>query len=103
MNILGCLDQPSSGEYWFDGRDVSALSRDELALLRREAFGFVLQSYNLLPGMTARENVEIPAIYAGMAPARRHQRADELSTWLGLGEGRTCRQSEWYGVRRTWV
>src|SRR5690554_1699799 len=78
MNILGCLDQASAGQYWFDGRDVSALSRDELALLRREAFGFVFQSYNLLPGMTARENVEIPAIYAGMAQARRHVRADQI-------------------------
>ncbi|TVT35241.1 MacB family efflux pump subunit [Marinobacter vinifirmus] len=97
MNILGCLDQPSSGEYWFDGRDVSALSRDELALLRREAFGFVFQSYNLLPGITARENVEIPAIYAGMAPARRHQRADELLTGLGLGERLTHRPSELSG------
>ncbi len=97
MNILGCLDQPSSGEYWFNGRDVSALSRDELALLRREAFGFVFQSYNLLPGMTARENVEIPAIYAGMAPARRHQRADELLTGLGLGERLTHRPSELSG------
>ncbi|MCE0757857.1 MacB family efflux pump subunit [Marinobacter sp. G11] len=97
MNILGCLDQPSSGEYWFDGRDVSALSRDELALLRREAFGFVFQSYNLLPGMTARENVEIPAIYAGMAPARRHQRADELLTGLGLGGRLTHRPSELSG------
>ncbi len=97
MNILGCLDQPSSGEYWFDGRDVSALSRDELALLRREAFGFVFQSYNLLPGMTARENVEIPAVYAGMAPARRHQRADELLTGLGLGERLTHRPSELSG------
>ncbi len=91
MNILGCLDQPSSGEYWFDGRDVSALSRDELALLRREAFGFVFQSYNLLPGMTARENVEIPAIYAGMAPTARHQRAEQLLTELGLGERLTHR------------
>ena len=97
MNILGCLDQPSSGEYWFDGRDVSALSRDELALLRREAFGFVFQSYNLLPGMTARENVEIPALYAGMAPVRRHQRADELLTGLGLGERLTHRPSELSG------
>jgi len=97
MNILGCLDQSSSGEYWFDGRDVSALSRDELALLRREAFGFVFQSYNLLPGMTARENVEIPAIYAGMAPVRRHQRADQLLTGLGLGERLTHRPSELSG------
>jgi len=97
MNILGCLDQASAGQYWFDGRDVSALSRDELALLRREAFGFVFQSYNLLPGMTARENVEIPAIYAGMAQARRHERADHLLTELGLGDRLTHRPSQLSG------
>lgn len=97
MNILGCLDQPSSGEYWYDGRDVSALSRDDLALLRREAFGFVFQSYNLLPGMTARENVEIPAIYAGRAPAQRRARAEKLLTELGLGERLTHRPGQLSG------
>ncbi|MCD1630960.1 MacB family efflux pump subunit [Marinobacter shengliensis] len=97
MNILGCLDQPSSGEYWYDGRDVSALSRDDLALLRREAFGFVFQSYNLLPGMTARENVEIPAIYAGRAPAQRRERAEKLLTELGLGERLTHRPNQLSG------
>lgn len=97
MNILGCLDQPSSGEYWYDGRDVAALSRDDLALLRREAFGFVFQSYNLLPGMTARENVEIPAIYAGRAPAQRRERAEKLLTELGLGERLTHRPGQLSG------
>ncbi|WP_227510265.1 MacB family efflux pump subunit, partial [Marinobacter excellens] len=97
MNILGCLDQPTSGEYWYDGRDVSALSRDDLALLRREAFGFVFQSYNLLPGMTARENVEIPAIYAGRAPAQRRERAEKLLTELGLGERLTHRPNQLSG------
>ncbi|MDX5336665.1 MAG: MacB family efflux pump subunit [Marinobacter sp.] len=97
MNILGCLDQPTSGEYWYDGRDVSALSRDDLALLRREAFGFVFQSYNLLPGMTARENVEIPAIYAGRAPAKRRERAEKLLTELGLGERLTHRPGQLSG------
>src|SRR5690554_7579000 len=97
MNILGCLDQPSAGQYRFNGRDVSALDRDELALLRRDAFGFVFQSYNLLPGMTARENVEIPAIYAGMAPAERHARAERLLTELGLGERLTHRPSQLSG------
>src|SRR5690554_4233486 len=58
MNILGCLDRPSSGHFWFDGRDVSKLDRDGLARLRRESFGFVFQSYNLLPGMSASANVE---------------------------------------------
>ncbi|PSF11491.1 MacB family efflux pump subunit [Marinobacter shengliensis] len=97
MNILGCLDQPTSGEYWYDGRDVSALSRDDLALLRREAFGFVFQSYNLLPGMTARENVEIPAIYAGRAPVQRRERAEKLLTELGLGERLTHRPGQLSG------
>mgnify|MGYP000495354927 FL=1 len=97
MNILGCLDQPSAGQYRFNGRDVSVLDRDELALLRRDAFGFVFQSYNLLPGMTARENVEIPAIYAGMAPAERHARAERLLTGLGLGERLSHRPAQLSG------
>ena len=97
MNILGCLDQPSAGQYRFNGRDVSALDRDELALLRRDAFGFVFQSYNLLPGMTARENVEIPAIYAGIAPAERHARAERLLTGLGLGERLSHRPAQLSG------
>ncbi|BEH14757.1 MacB family efflux pump subunit [Marinobacter shengliensis] len=97
MNILGCLDQPTSGEYCYDGSDVSALSRDDLALLRREAFGFVFQSYNLLPGMTARENVEIPAIYAGRAPVQRRERAEKLLTELGLGERLTHRPGQLSG------
>ncbi len=97
MNILGCLDQASAGQYWFDGQDVSSLDRDELALLRREAFGFVFQSYNLLPGMTARENVEIPAIYAGKPLAQRRQRAEQLLTELGLGERLLHRPSQLSG------
>ena len=69
MNILGCLDRPTSGTYRFLGEDVSGLGRDELARLRREAFGFVFQSYDLIAGATATENVEVPAIYAGTPPA----------------------------------
>lgn len=86
MNILGCLDRPSGGSYRFAGRDVSAFDRDELAFVRREAFGFVFQSYNLIGNATASANVEVPAIYAGLAPAARHARATELLTTLGLGE-----------------
>jgi macrolide transport system ATP-binding/permease protein len=86
MNILGCLDRPTSGSYRFLGEDVSALGRDELARLRREAFGFVFQSYNLIAAATATENVEVPAVYAGMSPAARHDRARSLLTTLGLGE-----------------
>jgi len=66
MNILGCLDRPSAGRYRFMGEDVSGFGRDELARLRREAFGFVFQSYNLIATATAVENVEVPAIYSGI-------------------------------------
>ncbi len=86
MNILGCLDRPTSGEYRFMGRDVSDFDRDELAELRREAFGFVFQSYNLIGAGTAAENVEVPAVYAGLEPAERHRRAHELLVRLGLGD-----------------
>ena len=86
MNILGCLDRPSAGTYRFMGRDVSRLEPDELARLRREDFGFVFQSYNLITSATAAENVEVPAIYAGAAPAERHARASSLLTELGLGD-----------------
>ena len=86
MNILGCLDRPSSGTYRFMGQDVAGFDRDELARMRRETFGFVFQSYNLLGGSTARENVEVPAVYSGMPPAERHERAEKLLTTLGLGD-----------------
>ncbi len=86
MNILGCLDRPSSGSYRFMGRDVSALDADELARLRREEFGFVFQSYNLIGGASALENVEVPAVYAGMPPDERHERASRLLAGLGLGD-----------------
>ena len=86
MNILGCLDRPTSGSYRFLGEDVSSFPRDELARLRREAFGFVFQSYNLIGAATATENVEVPAVYAGTPPGPRHERARALLTTLGLGE-----------------
>jgi len=85
MNILGCLDRPTSGDYLFRGASVAQFGRDELARLRREAFGFVFQSYNLIGAASATENVEIPAIYAGMPAAERRGRAHELLTMLGLG------------------
>jgi macrolide transport system ATP-binding/permease protein len=84
MNILGCLDRPTSGIYRFMGEDVAHFERDDLARLRREAFGFVFQSYNLLPGATALENVEVPAVYAGIPQQKRHERARQLLTSLGL-------------------
>lgn len=84
MNILGCLDRPTSGHYLFTGRDVAQLGSDELAWLRREAFGFVFQGYHLIPSGSAQENVEMPAIYAGTPPAARHARAAALLERLGL-------------------
>ena len=86
MNILGCLDKPTTGSYRFMGRDVSALGRDELALLRRDDFGFVFQSYNLIATANAAENVEVPAMYSGAPPAERHARAQALLAELGLAE-----------------
>ncbi|PTT27217.1 MacB family efflux pump subunit [Pseudomonas sp. HMWF021] len=84
MNILGCLDRPTSGEYRFAGEDVAQLDTDELAWLRREAFGFVFQGYHLIPSGSAQENVEMPAIYAGTPAAERHARASALLERLGL-------------------
>lgn len=86
MNILGCLDSPSGGAYLLDGEDVSTLDADELAGLRRRTFGFVFQSYNLIATSTALENVEVPAIYAGMPAAERHERAAALLDTLKLGD-----------------
>ncbi|MSQ52793.1 MAG: MacB family efflux pump subunit [Betaproteobacteria bacterium] len=86
MNILGCLDRCTTGSYRFMGEDVSDLDRDELARLRREAFGFVFQSYNLIATATAVENVEVPAVYSGMSPLDRELRAEQLLETLGLGD-----------------
>ncbi len=97
MNILGCLDRPSGGAYRFMGEDVAGLDRDALARLRREAFGFVFQSYNLIGGATARENVEVPAVYSGMPPAERHARAEHLLASLGLAERGHHRPSQLSG------
>jgi len=97
MNLLGCLDRPTSGAYYFAGDDVSEFDADSLAWLRREAFGFVFQSYNLLATATAEENVEIPAIYAGLSPQQRRERAAALLESLGLGDRLTHRPSQLSG------
>ncbi|MNQ06712.1 Macrolide export ATP-binding/permease protein MacB [compost metagenome] len=86
MHLLGCLDRPSDGTYRFAGQDVASLNPDELAWLRREAFGFVFQGYHLIATESARENVEVPALYAGMPAAARHARSAALLKRLGLGE-----------------
>ena len=97
MNILGCLDRPSAGSYRVAGHDVSSLSLDELAALRCRTFGFVFQRFNLLPTITAAENVEIPAIYAGRAKSERILRARELLKRLGLGDRTEHRPTELSG------
>ena len=84
MNMLGCLDRPTAGTYAFGGHDVAGMNADELAWLRREAFGFVFQGYHLIATESARENVEVPALYAGMPADQRHARATALLERLGL-------------------
>jgi len=97
MHLLGCLDRPSSGSYLFSGRDVATLDSDELAWLRREAFGFVFQGYHLIATESARENVEVPAIYAGMPEDQRAARAAALLTRLGLSDKLDNRPSQLSG------
>jgi putative ABC transport system ATP-binding protein len=85
MNILGCLDTPTHGTYRFSGADVTGLTRDQRALLRRNFLGFVFQGYNLLARTTAIENVELPLIYRGMKKRERRERAAEALRLVGLG------------------
>ena len=86
MNILGCLDQPTSGTYLLHGEDVSTLDDDALALIRNQKVGFVFQNFNLLPRTSALENVELPLIYAGLPPRERHRRAKAMLEAVGLGQ-----------------
>jgi len=85
MNILGCLDKPTAGRYFLDGRSVAELGKDELALLRNRTIGFVFQGFNLLPRMSLLENVALPLIYCGLEREERQQRARELLGKVGLG------------------
>lgn len=100
MNILGCLDRPTSGSYRLDGEEVADLSDDELAYVRNKRIGFVFQSFNLLPKLTAQENVALPMIYAGVPKGERNARAAELLTSLGLGERLDHLPSELSGGQR---
>ncbi len=85
MNILGCLDTPTSGIFLFEGLSVGELSRDQLALLRRNCLGFIFQGFNLLNRTSALENVELPLIYRGVPIAERHLRARQALATVGLG------------------
>jgi macrolide transport system ATP-binding/permease protein len=97
MNIIGCLDRPTSGSYRVLGKEAANLSADELAALRRETFGFVFQRYNLLATATAGENVEIPSVYAGLPKQKRSTRARGLLQRLGLGDRTDHRPAELSG------
>jgi putative ABC transport system ATP-binding protein len=97
LNVIGCLDTPTLGEYFFRGLNVGELSRDELALIRRHYIGFVFQSYNLLPRMNAVENVELPLIYRGFDRTERRRRAIEALRRVGLSDRAAHTPSELSG------
>ena len=87
LNQLGCLDTPTSGEYYLDGNSVRTMSKSERALLRNRKIGFIFQNYNLLPKTTSVENVELPLMYnSGVSAKERHERAVEALTAVGLGD-----------------
>ena len=86
MNIIGCLDVPTKGQYLLDGRDVGSMSRNELAEIRNELLGFIFQQYNLLPKLTLLENVELPLAYAGVSKGERRERAKKSLERVGLGD-----------------
>lgn len=97
MNILGCLDTPSSGSYCIDGEETTHMNADELASLRRKRFGFIFQRYNLLGSLNARDNVALPSVYAGLPQAARHKRACALLADLGLADKVNNKPSELSG------
>ncbi len=100
MNMLGCLDTPTSGHYEFAGKDVSSMTDDELADIRNREIGFVFQTFNLLPRSTSLANVELPLIYAGLPAHERHERARQALHDVGLGERMSHKPNELSGGQR---
>jgi putative ABC transport system ATP-binding protein len=100
MNILGCLDTPSGGQYFLNGKDVSKMSDNQLAEVRNKEIGFVFQTFNLLPRYTALENVALPLIYAGMGKSERDVRAKEALDQVGLSDRMTHKPNELSGGQR---
>ena len=100
MNMLGCLDTPTSGRYDFNGKNVSEMDGDELAAIRNREIGFVFQTFNLLPRSTSLRNVELPLIYAGIDPAEREERAEQAMIAVGLGDRLLHKPNELSGGQR---
>jgi putative ABC transport system ATP-binding protein len=100
MNLIGCLDSPTGGEYWLNGHRVSELDDDELARIRNKEIGFVFQTFNLLPRATALHNVELPLVYAGLGSKERRKLALEALTRVGLGDRVQHRPNELSGGQR---
>lgn len=100
MNILGCLDRPTSGKYFLDGKEVAGLDDDELAHTRNAKIGFVFQNFNLLPKLTAQVNVALPLVYAGVSEEERMERAKQALQAVGLGERLDHRPNEMSGGQR---
>jgi putative ABC transport system ATP-binding protein len=100
MNLIGCLDTPTSGEYWLNGQKVSDLVDDELAHIRNKEIGFVFQTFNLLPRANALHNVELPLIYAGLSSRQRRDRAAQALHRVGLGNRMDHKPNELSGGQR---
>jgi len=100
MNLIGCLDTPTSGSYILDGNNVSSMSDSELAEVRNKQIGFVFQTFNLLPRMSALENVALPLVYAGMSKTAREKRAAEVLQIVNLGDRMTHKPNELSGGQR---
>ncbi|MDX5327036.1 MAG: ABC transporter ATP-binding protein [Bacteroidota bacterium] len=100
MNLIGCLDTPTSGRYWVNGKDVSTLSDNELADIRNQEIGFVFQTFNLIPRQTALQNVALPLVYAGLKKKERDDRAKEALTKVGLEDRMDHRPSQLSGGQR---
>src|ERR671926_1112021 len=100
MNLIGCLDTPTRGQYYINGRLVSEMNADELARIRNKEIGFVFQTFNLLPRATALHNVELPLIYAGIGSSERHEMAKRALTSVELADRMTHRPNELSGGQR---
>ncbi len=100
MNILGCLDKPTSGDYILDGINISKVKDSQLSQIRNKKIGFVFQSFNLLPKLNALENVELPMVYAGIDSATRRKKAENALEWVGLAERMKHKPNEMSGGQR---